>query len=60
MWKPLPVLAEKYIQFPSGDHAPLVHLLGTGPTVRPDECPLKGTRRQGNHPRESISTTNTD
>jgi hypothetical protein len=53
MWKPLPVSAEKYIQFPSGDHAALVHLLGTGPT-------LKGTRRQGNHPRESISTTSTD
>src|SRR5437867_4394965 len=59
MWNPLPVSAEKYIQFPSGDHAALVHLLGTGPTGLPDELPSKGTRRQGNHPRGSISTTRT-
>ena len=58
MWYPFPVLAEKYIQAPSGVHAAEVHWLGAGPTCLPSELLSKGTTRQGRQP-PSISTTRT-
>ena len=57
MWYPLPVLAEKYIHFPSGDQAASVHCAGAGPTGFPGELPSNGINRQGSHPLKSISTT---
>ena len=51
VWTPLPVLAEKYIHFPSGDQAASVHCAGAGPTGFPGELPSKGTNRQGSHER---------
>src|SRR5262245_9036158 len=55
MWVLPPVLVEKYIHFPSGDHAASVHCAGAGPTGLPSELPSNGTRRQGSH-ELSIST----
>ena len=49
MWYPPPVLAEKYIHFPSGDQAASVHCAGAGPTGFPGELPSKGINRQGSH-----------
>src|SRR5258706_15998589 len=51
--------AAKYIQRPSGDQAAAVQDAPDGPTAFPAEEPSNGTRRQGSHPFESISTTRT-
>src|SRR3954452_15320080 len=55
-WVPPPVLVEKYIHWPSGDHVASVHWAGAGPTGFPGELPSNGTRRQGSHAAFSIST----
>ena len=54
------VLAEKYIQAPSGDHTALVHCAGKGPTRLPGELPSKGINRHGNQSAKPISTRSTD
>src|SRR5258708_33343558 len=59
MWKLPPAATLKYIQRPSGDHPPAVHLPG-GPTWRPSELPSNGTTRHGIQvPLWSISTSRT-
>src|SRR6478736_10102818 len=60
MWKPPPVLTERYIHLPSGDHAASVHCERLGPTGPPDEDPSNGTSRHGRQPAMSISTTSTE
>ena len=60
MWKPPPVLTERYIHLPSGDHAASVHCERLGPTGPPDDDPSNGTSRHGRQPAMSISTTSTE
>ena len=59
VWTPLPVSAEKYIHFPSGDQAASVHCAGAGPTGFPGELPSEGASRQGSHELKPISITMT-
>src|SRR6266481_48913 len=57
MWKLPDAVEEKYIHWPSGDHAAVVHCPSFGPARLPGDEPSKGTRRHGSHADPSISAT---